>query len=104
MALTPTCERASATPEMLGNEFRSWSWKASNSNSVINVPYFRDNGDAGHASNGSPWELFPMPSHDLCFPMSFFRIVYCVITGNLAAHLAVVPRTLASFHMGFRMR
>ncbi len=76
---------------MLDNEFLNWSWKASNSTSVINVPYLRDNGVAVHASNDSPWELFPMPSHGLCFPMSFFRMAHRIVSGDLATYLAVVP-------------
>lgn len=45
-----------------------------------------------------------MTSHDPCFSMTFFRMAHRVVAGDLTAHLAVVSRTLASFHMGLRMR
>lgn len=35
--------------------------------------------------------------------MSFFRMTYYVVSGDLAAHLAVAPRPLAGLHMYLRM-
>ena len=35
-----------------------------------------------------------MAADDSRFPMPFFRMAHCVVSGNLAVHLAVVPRTL----------
>lgn len=35
--------------------------------------------------------------------MSFFHMTYYVVSGDLAAHLAVVPRPLTGLHMDLRM-